>query len=303
MQALPWSVARGLVAARLWHNASGFKEARATMEIAGKTVLITGGSAGVGLAAAQRFLQFGANVAITGRDAARLEQAAARLGAGARVAAIAWDAADVARAGAVFAEVEQRFGALHVLVNNAGCNHRGELEELSEEELLHVVDTNFRAPLALSRAVLPFMRRAGQGAIVNVASLAGRVPLAHESVYCATKFGLRAFTLALAEELEGSGISASVVSPGPISTGFILDDIDGVPDMVFSQPMSSAEEVAQLIVRCAIDGKAERALPVLSGWLANVAYLLPPLARALRPALERRGRRAKAVYRARRAGS
>ena len=273
------------------------------MEIAGKTVLITGGSAGVGLAAAQRFLQFGANVAITGRDAARLQQAAARLGAGARVATIAWDAADIARAGAVFAEVEQRFGALHVLVNNAGCNHRGVLESLSEQEMLRVVDTNFRAPLALSRAVLPFMRRAGQGAIVNVASLAGRVPLAHESIYSATKFGLRAFTLAIAQELEGSGISASVVSPGPISTGFILDDIDGVPDMVFSQPMSSAEEVAELIVRCARDGKAERALPVLSGWLANIAYLCPPLARALRPALERRGRRAKAMYRARRTGS
>jgi hypothetical protein len=94
-----------------------------------------------------------------------------------------------------------------------------------------------------------------------------------------------------------------VVSPGPISTGFILDDIDGVPDLVFSQPMSSAEQVAELIVRCVRDGKAERALPVLSGWLANLAYLCPPLARALRPALERRGRRAKASYRARRTGS
>jgi short-subunit dehydrogenase len=94
-----------------------------------------------------------------------------------------------------------------------------------------------------------------------------------------------------------------VVSPGPISTGFILDDIDGVPDMVFSQPMSTAEEVADLIVRCARDGRAERALPMISGWLANVAYLLPPLARVLRPAMEGRGRRAKAAYRARRSGS
>jgi len=272
------------------------------MEIAGKTVLVTGGSAGVGFATAQRFLQFGANVAIVARDEARLGQAAQRLGGGDRVATIAWDAADIARADAVFAGVEQRFGALHVLVNNAGCNQRGVLESLSEAELLRVADTNFRTPLALSRAVLPYMRRAGQGAIVNVASLAGRIPLPHETVYSATKFGLRAFTLALGQELAGSGISASVVSPGPISTGFILDDIDGVPDIVFSQPMSSAEEVAELIVRCARDGKAERALPVLSGWLANIGYLLPPLARALRPAMERRGRRAKAAWRARRTG-
>jgi len=268
------------------------------MEIADKTVLVTGGSAGVGLAAARRFLQFGARVALTARDGARLDAAAASLGAPDRVMTIAWDVAEVARAEAVCREVVTRFGALHVLVNNAGCNHRGEFEELAPEHVLHVLDTNLRAPLALTRAALPYMRRAGCGAVVNVASLAGRVPLAHEAVYSTTKFGLRAFTRALAEELAGSGITASVVSPGPISTGFILDDIDSVPDLVFSQPMSSAEEVAEAIVACARDGRTERAMPLLSGWLTNIAYLLPPLQRALRPALERRGRRAKAAFRA-----
>jgi hypothetical protein len=272
------------------------------MEIAGKTVLITGGSAGVGLAAARRFLQFGARVAITGRDAERLRGAVRQLGSAERVLPITWDAGDVGRASAVFTEVEQHFGALHVLVNNAGCNHRGTFENLDPGDVLHVLDINLRAPLALTSAALPFMRRAGCGAIVNVASLAGRTPLPHSAVYGATKFGLRAFTLALTEELAGSGITASVVSPGPISTGFILDEIDEVPDLVFSQPMSSAEEVADLIVACARDGRAERALPVVSGWLANAAYLLPWLRRAIRPAMERRGRRAKAVYRARQGG-
>ena len=189
-----------------------------------------------------------------------------------------------------------------MLVNNAGCNHRGAFESLAPAEVLRVLDTNLRAPLALTSAVLPFLRRAGSGAIVNVASLAGRTPLPHGAVYCASKFGLRGFTLALAEELAGSGITASVVSPGPISTGFILDEIDDVPDLVFSQPMSSAEEVADLIVACARDGRVERALPVVSGWMANAAYLLPSLRRALRPAMERRGRRAKAVYRGRQGG-
>ncbi|MCG3171129.1 MAG: 3-phenylpropionate-dihydrodiol/cinnamic acid-dihydrodiol dehydrogenase [Pseudomonadales bacterium] len=267
------------------------------MDIRGRTALITGGSAGVGLALARALLGAGANVAITGRDGARLDEAAAALGAAERVATIRWDVADVGRADEMFAAVERRFGGLHLLVNNAGCNHRGTLEELTVDEVLHIVDTNLRAPLALTRAALPFIRRAGGGAIVNVASLAGRVPFAHETVYCATKFGLRAFTLALAEELAGSGITASVVSPGPISTGFILDDIDAIPDLVFSQPMSSAEEVAQAILACVRDGRRERALPRTSGWLAHLGYLFPALRRAVAPLMQRRGRRAKAHWR------
>lgn len=272
------------------------------MDLQGRTALITGGSAGVGLALARALLAAGANVAITGRDGARLDEAVAALGAADRVAAIQWDAADVARADEVLCAVERRFGALHLLVNNAGCNHRGTLEELAVEEVLHIVDTNLRAPLALTRAALPFIRRAGGGAVVNVASLAGRVPFAHETVYCATKFGLRAFTLALAEELAGSGITASVVSPGPISTGFILDDIDGVPDLVFSQPMSSADEVARAILDCMRDGRPERALPRVSGWLAHLGYVFPALRRAVAPLMQRRGRRAKAHWRQEMAG-
>ena len=269
-------------------------------DIAGKTVLRTGGSAGVGLAAAQRFLQLGANIAISGRNPATLAEAARTLGSPARVMTLVWDAVEVQRADEMFAAVEARFGKLHVLVNNAGCNHRGALESLSGAQVLEVIDTNFRAPLLLSHAALPYLRRAGVGAIVNVASLAGHVPLRHEAVYSATKFGLRGFSLSLAQELEDSDISACVVSPGPIDTGFIMDDIEGVPDIVLSQPMSSAAEVADLIVACVRDGKAERCLPVLSGVLADIAYLFPRLARWMKPMLQRRGQRARTLIRARR---
>lgn len=268
-------------------------------DIAGKTVLITGGSAGVGLAAAQRFLQLGANIAISGRNAETLAQAAAMLGSPARVMTLLWDAAEVQRAEEMFAAVESRFGKLHVLVNNAGCNHRGALESLTAAQVQQVIDTNFRAPLLLTHAALPYLRRAGEGAIVNVASLAGHVPLRHEASYSATKFGLRGFSLSLAQELENSEISVSVVSPGPIETGFIMDDIEEVPDIVLSQPMSSAAEVAERIVACVRDGKAERCVPVLSGVLADIVYLFPPLARWLQPMMQRRGQRARALIRAR----
>ena len=92
----------------------------------------------------------------------------------------------------------------------------------------------------------------------------------------------------------------SVVSPGPVDTGFIGEDLDNVPDLVFSQPMSTAEEIADLILECAADGKIERMRPRLGAYLATVGYVFPSLRRALLPLMERRGRKAKERFRVRR---
>lgn len=269
-------------------------------DIRGRTALVTGASAGVGLAVARRLLQFGANVVLCARDEARLGAAAEGLKAPQRVLALPWDVADTARAPELLERIRAHFGGLSILVNNAGVNHRGDFASLEPRQVSAVIELNLRAPMVLTSLALPMIRAGGHGAIVNVASLAGRVPLAHEACYSASKFGLRAFTLALAQELAGSGVSASVVSPGPIDTGFIMDAIDEVPDIVFSQPMSSAEEVAEAVMACIRDGRPERALPVASGVLSHIAYLFPWLAERIRPALEARGRRSKAVYSARR---
>jgi short-subunit dehydrogenase len=170
------------------------------------------------------------------------------------------------------------------------------VEHAPAEDLARIVDVNLRAPIVLTRLAIPYLRRAGGGAIVNVASIAGRIPLPEEATYSATKFGLRAFTFALAEELQGSGITVSAVSPGPVETGFILKELEEVPDVVFSQPMSSADDIAKLILECAADGSIERAHPASSAYLATLGYLVPQLPRLLRPLLERRGRAAKQAY-------
>lgn len=144
---------------------------------------------------------------------------------------------------------------------------------------------------------LPPLRRSGGGAIVNVASIAGRLPLKDEATYSAVKFALRTFTFALTEELRGSGIMVSAVSPGPVDTNFIMETIDEVPDIVFAQPMSSAEDIAEMILACAHDGKTERVRPAVSGVMATAAYLMPPLRTALSPVMALRGRLAKRRYR------
>jgi short-subunit dehydrogenase len=137
------------------------------------------------------------------------------------------------------------------------------------------------------------MQRAGGGFVVNVASLAGKVPLDGAATYSATKFGLRAFTYAMAQEMAGSNITFSVVSPGPIDTGFIMDEIDQVEDITFSQEICSAEYVAQMIIDCARDGKIEREFPPIGGKLATLSYLFPSLRQTVKPILEKKGRRVK----------
>lgn len=265
-----------------------------------RTVLVTGASSGVGAEAARQFAKEGARVVLAARSAPALESLAKEIG-GDRAVAVPTDVADLEALRALVRRAVEVGGRIDVLVNNAGVNHRGALEEVESGPLAQIVDVNLRAPIVLSRLALPHLKRATKGAIVNVASIAGQIPLPHEATYSATKFGLRAFSFALAEELRGSSVTVSVVSPGPIDTGFLLSDLEHVPDVVFSQPMSSAEEVARAVLDCAADGRVERTLPRASGILATAGYLVPELPRLLRPLLESQGRRAKERYREKRA--
>jgi hypothetical protein len=266
---------------------------------AGRTVVVTGASSGVGAEAARRFAAEGARVVIAARTAAALEAVAKEIGAE-RAIAVPTDVSDADAARELLRRAAEPGDHIDVLVNNAAVNHRGPVEHADPAALAQIVDVNLRGPIVLTRLALPYLRRAPRGAIVNVASIAGQIPLPEEATYSATKFGLRAFSLALAEELRGGNVTVSLVSPGPIETGFITDDLENVPDIVFSQPMSTAAEVAAAVLDCAADGRLERTLPWTSGVLATAGYLVPWLPRLLRPALVEQGRRAKARFRARR---
>jgi short-subunit dehydrogenase len=267
---------------------------------ADRTIVITGASAGIGEAAARRFAAEGGRVVLAARGRAGLDRLAGEIReAGGTALAVPTDVAELRSSQALIERAVEAYGGIDVLVNNAGAQARGPIDNHSAEDLTRVVTVNLSAPIALSRLALPYLRKSPAPAIVNVASLAGRVPLAHEAVYSATKFGLRAFSFSLAEELAEAGIKVAVVSPGPVDTGFLMDELETVPDLVLSQPLSTADEIGALVVESAADGRRERLPSRMSGYLTTLAYLFPSLRRALLPMMERRGRRAKQRYRER----
>ncbi len=258
-----------------------------------KTVIITGGSEGVGAATARKFAASGANLLLAARGKKKLELIAEELRSKTRVEIMAMDVADEDACANLFRKAVFEFGEIHVLVNNAGYHERGAVESITTEDLGKMIDINLKAPIVLCRLVIPYLREAGGGAIINVASLAGRVPVPGAATYSATKFGLRAFTFALGDELRDANIKLAAVSPGPIDTGFIMSNIDNVTDLTFSQPIVTAAEVAAEIMELCINDKSEKSMPAISRWFTTLSYLFPSFGRMMRPMLLARGRRVK----------
>ncbi|MCF6436273.1 SDR family NAD(P)-dependent oxidoreductase [Pseudoalteromonas sp. MMG022] len=266
------------------------------------TILITGASKGVGAACAHAYANAypqGVNLVLVARNLAPLEQVKMQLASytNCQVLLVQADVASLGDCERIIAQTVEQFNNINVLVNNAGLHHRGEFCKLHAQQVAAMVDVNLRAPLVLTSLVLEHMQADGPNAVVMVGSLAGLTPLQGAATYSGTKAGLRAFTYALHDELASQHTNIAVVSPGPIDTGFIMDEIDQVEDIVYSQPMSSAEQVADAVVRLSQSDKTEIAMPKASGKLATFSYLFPRFRRSVRGLLYRIGAKNKAKYR------
>ncbi len=174
--------------------------------LAGKNVLLTGASGGIGIALAEALVAQEANVIVSGRREAELNALAARLGGRVVVADLSVPA-DVER---LLAEA----GEVDVLVANAALPGTGALSSFTAEQVERALAVNLRAPIMLAHALVPGMVTRGSGSLIFISSLAGLTASANMSLYNATKFGLRGFALALHDELLGTGVGASVVLPG-----------------------------------------------------------------------------------------
>jgi 3-oxoacyl-[acyl-carrier protein] reductase len=187
----------------------------------GKTVLVTGGSRGIGFAIAHKLGELGASVSICGRDTKRLERAADELKRkGIKVLAIHADVTLAPDVMLLVQETENSLGPIEILVNNAGTGYFGPSHEASEANWDMVLDTNLKSVFLLTKVVAPGMIARRSGHIINIASLAGKNAFAGGGIYCASKWGLLGFTQCVAEDLRAHGIRVSAICPGSVATEF-----------------------------------------------------------------------------------
>ena len=236
------------------------RAAAARWSLAGKVALVTGGTLGIGLAVVEEFLSFGAEVIAVARDAARLEaQVEEWRGRGANAEGIAADLSTVEGRRAVLKRLEERGGALDVLVNNVGTNIRKAAVEYTTEEYEKVISTNLTAAFELTRAAHAFLKRAAGGAsVVNVSSVSGLTHTSTGAPYAMSKAALLQMTRSLAVEWAQDNIRVNAVAPWYIRTPLVepvLNDKERLARILSRTPagrVGHPEEAAAVVAFLAL---------------------------------------------------
>jgi short-subunit dehydrogenase len=238
------------------------------VELSGSNVLVTGASGGIGRAIAQALDARGARVLLSGRRAEVLEEIRSRLGGPAETLP-----ADLSEPGAP-AELAQRAGTVDVLVANAALPASGPIDDFTPEQIDRALDVNLRAPVQLTRALVPGMVARGRGHLVFVSSIAGKAAVARSALYSATKFGVRGFAACLREDLHSTGVGVTVVFPGFIAgAGLFAETGVELPPGVSTR---TPEQVAAAVVSGIERGRAEVDVAPLALRLGVLAWSLAP---------------------------
>jgi 3-oxoacyl-[acyl-carrier protein] reductase len=218
------------------------------ISLAGKSVLITGASAGIGWASALAFAAKGANVVVTARREVRLRELCDKIAAsGGKAVSFAGDAAVEETAKQSVALTVGNFGKLDILINNAGAGNYKNLVDTSAEEYDALMDANMKSSFLFTRHAAPGMIAQKSGEILFISSVAGLQGYAGEAVYCASKFAQVGFAQALDGELRKFGIKVGTICPGGVKTEFAIGK-GRTEESVKSSYMMEPSEVADAIV-------------------------------------------------------
>jgi 3-oxoacyl-[acyl-carrier protein] reductase len=232
-----------------------------TRPLDGRVAIVTGGSRGIGSAIAGLLAEHGAAVVVSGRDAARLQNAVRELEErGASVHGVAADVGKREDADRLVDAAKERFGRLDLLVNNAGITRDGLLIRMKDDDWDRVMETNLRGAFLMTRAAAKSMVRQRSGRIVNIASVAGAMGNAGQTNYSAAKAGLIGLTKATARELAHWGILVNAVAPGLIDTDMAAAISPEAREALLAQVplkrIGSARDVAEVVGFLAGDGAA-----------------------------------------------
>jgi short-subunit dehydrogenase len=242
------------------------------VQLAGARVLVTGATGGLGGAIARALHARGAQLVLSGRREELLEKLRASLSERAEVLP-----ADLAEPDGP-ARLAEAAGAVDVLVANAALPASGRIEDFDPDQIDRALAVNLRAPIQLTRALLPGMLERGRGHVVLVSSLSGKVASARSAIYSATKFGLRGFAAGLREDAEESGVGVTVVFPGFVSdAGFFAESGVKLPRWVGTR---TPEHVAAAVVRGVEQERAELDVAPLSLRLGTRISELAPVTAA-----------------------
>jgi short-subunit dehydrogenase len=231
------------------------------------TVLVTGASSGIGAALARTLAARGDTLGLVGRRADRLADVLADCTA-TSPSSRSWtlDLLDLDAAERLALEAWDTLGPIDVLVNNAGSPKRRAAADLTPADVESTMAVNLFAPVRMTLALLPRMLDRGLGTIVNVSSVGGRVGIAHEAAYNASKFALCGWSEGLAIDLHGSGVAVRLIQPGPIDTD--IWDRPGEEPAIYDGPLEPPQVVADGIVAAIAGERFEHYLPDLSGVVA-----------------------------------
>ena len=232
------------------------------MNFAGKTAVVTGGSRGIGRAVCLELAAGGANVVLcyAGNEAAARETVAACEALGAKALAVRCDVADAAQVKALMDAAVQAFGAIHILVNNAGITRDGLLMLMKEEDFDAVINANLKGTFLCMKAVARLMMKQKYGRIVSMSSVVGLRGNAGQMNYAASKAGVIGLTKSMAKELATRGITVNAVAPGFIATDMTAAMPEAAKTATLAsipmQRLGAAEDVAKAVAFLASDDAA-----------------------------------------------